>query len=147
MKPRVFEIPIICGCGGVTVCNCNTPSPAPEADIPTPLTDAAIPTQIYENIRRYVPAEFARGLERRLAILDQAAQFRERHDKSHSQLVCENDALRLELAATQAQLAGAINTLNEIASWKEGEPVNGSFDEPHAAEAARNCLVSLQASR
>ena len=37
--------------------------------------------------------------------------------------------------------------LNRIASWDEGEKVDGTFDEPHAARIAREALCSAVAAR
>ena len=38
----------------------------------------------------------------------------------------------------------AVEALNKIASWREGDEVNGSFDEPNSAEIARVALAEIK---
>lgn len=51
---------------------------------------------------------------------------------------------RATLAAAMSRLRMAVESLNDIASWKEGEEVVGAyFDEPCAAQEARDVLVAI----
>ena len=45
-----------------------------------------------------------------------------------------------ELARLRERVAALERALNKIASWGEGETVNGSFDEPGSAAIAREAL-------
>lgn len=53
----------------------------------------------------------------------------------------EIERLRAELAAAMAREAKLRDTLNGIASWREGDEVTSGFDEPHSALAARDALA------
>ena len=48
-----------------------------------------------------------------------------------------------EVMDKQEIIDEAIKVLNDIASWGEGDFVNGSFDEPHSAKKARDFLKKV----
>ena len=59
----------------------------------------------------------------------------------------EFDRLTYEIKALIEQrervALDCVVTLDRIASWNEGAQVDGSFDEPHAAQLARQQLAAL----
>lgn len=58
-----------------------------------------------------------------------------------------NGCLACAYEQSVARLIAYEVALNEIASWREGPVVSGSFDEPGAAERARAALVCPWTSR
>jgi hypothetical protein len=46
------------------------------------------------------------------------------------------------LGALRAENTRLRSALEHIASWGEGDPITGAFDEPHAAKTARAALLT-----
>lgn len=51
--------------------------------------------------------------------------------------------LLLERSRLQAKVKGLVDALNCIASWREGDVVTSSFDNPADAQAAREALAKF----
>ena len=96
------------------------------ADRPTPETNAAIPAIFYGVNGRECKRDSTEVMS---VYID---DWQKMHDTAQS---------------LERRLAHAVEALNSIASWKEGELVNSLFDEPHSAASARQALSEIAAAQ
>lgn len=52
-------------------------------------------------------------------------------------------SVRSMIETRERQMLDCVVTLDRIASWPEGDRVDSTFDEPHAAKSARQQLATL----